>query len=137
MSGGGSDAEVPRINVFEVDGTYIFKQYFEEKETFNRLKRHYNSKQYRFEVPGSKIEHVLTYLSQEGYRMVVVDDAIEEYVLVVRKYTDHPEGVFKKSVMLRKTVDYNCFLMRNKAAVEEGLESGGRRLSDMDIQNPF
>lgn len=39
------------VNVFEVGGRYLFKEYFSADAVFGRLKQYYNSQKYRFEVP--------------------------------------------------------------------------------------
>ena len=69
-----------QINVFEVDETYLFKQYFDGDEMFDRLKQYYNNQQYRFEVPPDEFEDLQSFLAEYGYGLVV--DVIEEFVII-------------------------------------------------------
>ena len=125
-----------QVNVFEVDETYLFKHYFDGADVFNRLKRYYNNQHYRFEVPPDEFQELRSFLADQGYGLVVVD-AIEEFVVVVKKYTSHPENIFKQSVIQRSVDDYNCFLMTDQAAVEQACNDGAIRLAKTDFDSPF
>ena len=125
-----------QVNVFEVDETYLFKHYFDGAEVFDRLKRYYNNQYYRFEVPPDEFQELRSFLADQGYGLVVVD-AIEEFVVVVKKYTSHPENIFKQSVIQRSVDDYNCFLMTDQAAVEPACNDGAIRLAKTDFDSPF
>ena len=125
-----------QINVFEVDETYLFKHFFDDEEVFDRLKRFYNNQHYRFEVPPTKFETLRGFLADHGYGLVVVD-AISEFVVVVKKYTDHPENIFKQSVIHRSVNGYNGFLMTDQAAVDRATREGAIRLTETDFENPF
>lgn len=125
-----------QVNVFEVDEWYLFKQYFDGDEVFDRLKQYYNNQHYRFEVPLDDFENLRSFLAEYGYGLVVVD-AIEEFVVVVEKYTSHPENIFKQSVMQRSVDGYNCFLMTDQTAVEQAVHDGATRLTETELSNPF
>lgn len=124
------------VNVFEVDGTYLFKQYFEEDAVFNRLKRHYNGQKYRFEVSPDDLNAVRKFLAEHDYGLVVVD-AVNEFVVVVPKYTDHPENIFRDSVAKRSVDDYNAFLITDQPAVDQVVHEGATRLTETNLANPF
>ena len=125
-----------QINVFEVDETYLFKHYFDGDEVFDRLKRYYNNQQYRFEVPVDAFEDLRSVLTEHGYGLVVVD-AVEEFAVVVKKYTEHPENIIKQSVIHRSVDGYSAFLMTDQAAVERATREGAIRLTNTDFENPF
>jgi hypothetical protein len=125
-----------QVNVFEVDETYLFKHYFDGDEVFDRLKQYYNNQQYRFEVPPDEFEALQSFLAEYGYGLVVVD-VIEEFVVVVEKYTTHPENIFKASVIHRSVDGYNCFLMTDQAAVEQATREHAARLTETELQQPF
>ena len=125
-----------QVNVFEVDETYLFKHYFDGDEVFDRLKQYYNNQQYRFEVPPDEFEDLQSFLAEYGYGLVVVD-AIEEFVVVVEKYTTHPENIFKASVIHRSVDGYNCFLLTDQAAVEQATREHATRLTETDLSHPF
>lgn len=124
------------VNVFAVDGRYLFKQFFEEDEVFGQLSHYYNGQKYRFEVPPDEFEAVRTFLADHGYGLVVAD-VVEEFTVVVRKYTDHPNNIFKNSVAKQSIDDYNCFLMTDQSAVEQAVQEGATRLTETDLANPF
>lgn len=129
-------ADREQVNVFELEEAYLFKHYFEGPDVFERLKPYYNPHQYRFEVPHDEFEAIREFLDDHGYGLVVVD-APEAFAVVVRKYTEHPENIFKDSVLHRSVDGFNCFLMTDQAAVEEALGAGATRLTATDLENPF
>jgi hypothetical protein len=125
-----------RVNVFEVDGLYLFKHYFDSETVFDRLKRYYNNQQYRFEVPPAEFVELQSFLERHGYGLVLVDE-LAVFVVVVRQYTSHPDNIFKASVVQRSVDGYNCFLLKDHSAVERAVEDGATRLEDADVPNPF
>lgn len=125
-----------RVNVFEVDETYLFKHYFEGDDVFARLKQYYNNQQYRFEVSPGEFDDLRSFLAEHGYGLVVVD-AIDEFAVVVEKYSAHPENIFKQLVIQRSANGYNCFLMISQAAVEQAVHEGAALLTETDLSNPF
>jgi hypothetical protein len=125
-----------QVNVFDVDGLYLFKHYFEGDDVFDQLKPYYNNQQYRFEIPPKDFNWLRVFLDGHGYGLVVVD-ALNAFVVVVTKYTDHPDNIFKASVIQRSVDDYNYFLMTDQVAVEQAVHEGAARLTDTDLENPF
>lgn len=61
----------------------------------------------------------------------------EEFAVVVKKYTEHPENIFKQSVIHRSVDGYNGFLMTDQAAVDRATREGAIRLTETDFENPF
>ena len=125
-----------RINVFAVDGLYLFKHYFDSEAVFGRLKRYYNNQQYRFEVPPGDFVELQSFLERHGYGLVLVDE-LGVLVVVVEQYTSHPDNIFKASVVHRSVDGYNCFLLTDQSAVERAVDDGASRLEDTDLPNPF
>lgn len=125
-----------RINVFVVDEVYLFKHYFNSEEVFDRLRQYYNNQQYRFEVPAGAVEELQEFLADHGSGLVVIDP-LEEFAVVVRKYTAHPEGIFKQSVIHRSVDGYNCFLLTDRDAVQQAVAEGASRLAKTEFENPF
>lgn len=121
-----------RVNVFPVDERYLFKHFFDEDEVFAKLKRYYDEYEYRFEVPAERFEHIRDFLTDHGYAPTVVDSP-DPFVVVKRKYTDHPEVLFRGSVLHRSVGNFNCFVMKDSDTVEEALERGAKRLADTDV----
>jgi hypothetical protein len=87
-------------------------------------------------MPADVFEGLWSFLAEHGYGLVVVD-AIEEFAVVVKKYTQHPEAIFKGSVIHRSVDGYNAFLMTDQAAVDRAVREGAIRLTNTDLGNPF
>ena len=124
------------VNVFRVDERFLFNHYFEGETVFDRLKQYYNNQQYRFEVPPEEFDGLRTFLADHGYLLAVVDD-VAPFVVVVQKYTYHPENIFKDSVMQRGDANYNYFLMKDRAAVDGVVENGATPIDRTDLEHPF
>lgn len=121
-----------RINAFHVDEAYLFRHYFEDDAVFDQLKRYYSPYDYRFEVPESRFGRVERLLDESGYALSKVPDP-EPFAVVKRKYTAHPDVLFKGSVFHRSLGQFNCFVMKDRASVDEAVEAGARPLSDTDL----
>lgn len=124
------------IHVFPVDEFYLFKHYFDDEAVWDRLKRWYNNQQYRFEVPESEFGDVRSFLEDEGYGVTVIE-SLEKFVVVVKKYTGHPENIFKESVIQRSVDGYNCFLMTDQMAVARAVDEGAVRFGETGLSSPF
>lgn len=133
---GESEGDRESVNVFQIDETVYFKHYFEGEAVFGELRDYYNGQEYRFEVPINDFAQLTTYLRGHGYDLQQVDD-ITDFVVGVEQYTSHPENIFKASVFQAQTADYNCFLLKDKASVEEAVYTGAEKLTDIDIEWPF
>ncbi|MBB6647385.1 hypothetical protein [Halobellus ruber] len=126
------------VNAFRINSEYLFKYYFEGDDVFARLRNHYNHTQYRFEVPVEEFEEINSFLEDHGYSLTPVS-AVEEFVVVVRKYTEHPGNIFKQSVIQQSIPKYNCFLMTDQVAVDEAVSktASAKPLTETGIDNPF
>lgn len=129
---GATAAALERVNAFPVDGTVLVKHYFDGDDVFARLKPYYNGSQYRFEVPVDEFDSLRRYLREHGYDVRVVEDPAAFYV-VVRQYTEHPEGIFKDAVRQESADGYNCFLMKDRRAVDVAVARGATRLASKPL----
>ncbi|MDX1747034.1 MAG: hypothetical protein R3324_13945 [Halobacteriales archaeon] len=129
-------ASAERINVFHVGEAFLFKHYFDDDEIFDELREYYNHSQYRFEIPAPDFERIRLFLEDREYGLVVVDD-IEPFSVVVRKYTAHPENIFKGSVLHRSVGDYNLFVMTDREAMADAVEAGATPLEDSSVESPI
>lgn len=125
--------EPPRVNVFQVGDTYLFRRYFEESAVFDALERFYNRRRYRFEVPSEAYRDVEGLLAGHGYEVSVVDQPAD-YAVVVRKYSDHPEETFEDAVFQVSTDEYNVFLLTDTDAVDRAVAAGATRLTDTPLR---
>ena len=124
------------IAVFVLDDVYVFKQYFEQDELFADLRAYYNDDTYRFEVPKEAFESVVDRLEEHFYEPVVVDD-VEPFCVVKRKYTDHPDVLFKTAVAKQSTGDHTVFLLRDRLSVDQAVEQGATRVAETDVAVSF
>lgn len=120
-----------RVNAFPIGNTILFKHYFAGAEVFDRLRPYYNGNQYRFEVPVDEFDSLRRFLRDSGYQPILVDPS--EFYVVVRKYSTHPENIFKESVRTETVRNYNCFLMKDQTAVEDAVSNGATRLVDTSL----
>jgi hypothetical protein len=119
-----------RVNAFAVGGQYLFRHYFEEDAVFAELGDYYREYDYRFEVPADRLEEVAAFLERNGYALV--EQEPEPFVVLKRKYTDHPDVLFESAVLQRDLGNFNAFLLADRDAVEEAVAAGARRLTDTD-----
>ena len=135
MTHPGSEAADP-VPLFLVEGTYYFKYYFEDRAVFDELSRYYNEGDYRFEVPADALDTVVAVLERAGKTPRPLE-RFDDYVVAKKKYTDHPDVLFKRSVLRDDDGGYNLFLMQDRAAVDAAVTSGGVPLGDTQLSfNP-
>lgn len=125
-------ATLEPVNAFPIENTVLFKHYFDGDAVFDRLRPFYNGSQYRFEVDVGEFDSLRRDLREHGYDVSIVDRP-EEYWVVVRQYTDHPEDVFGQSVHQERADGYNCFLLKDRDAVESALAQGAARLTERSL----
>ncbi|MFB6303395.1 MAG: hypothetical protein ABEH78_11125 [Haloferacaceae archaeon] len=128
-------AETERVNVFPVGDRYLFRHYFDEA-VFDLVRRYYDNREYRFDVPARRFDPLRASLADRGYDLRVVD-VLDPYAVVVRKYREHPENVFNAAVIQRHTADYNVFVLRDKRSVALAVKQGATRLVDTDLDVAF
>lgn len=120
------------IPLFSIGDAYYFKYYFEDRELFGELSQYYNNEDYRFEVPSDEIDAVVQLLNENGKHPQRVTEP-DSYVVVKKKYTNHPDVLFKKSVLKADTPGFNLFLMQDEPAVETAVTSGATPLGETNL----
>jgi len=128
----GSRRGGERVNAFDVDGAYCFKHYFEGEAVFARLRQHYEPDQYRFVVPAPEFDGVRRFLDERGYDVAPVAD-LAPYVVAVRKYTAHPENIFKDSIEQWDRPEHTLFLLKDVSAVERATAAGATPLAESEL----
>ena len=119
------DKRRKRINIFKVGKLWIFKHFFEDKETFKALLDYYNQDQYRFEFKsiGSR-NNALKLLEQNGFKYDLIED-LSGYVVKLPKYSKF-SPILKNSLASKETASERIFLMKDVAAVEEAVSLGAK-----------
>jgi hypothetical protein len=120
------------INVFAVGGTYLFKHYFEQDEVFDALRPYYKEDDYRFEVPQDAFKEVRETLEDHFFEPVVIRD-LEPFCVVYPKYAEHPDVLFKASVLQRSHRDHHVFLMKDQLSVEQAVNNGATELAESEV----
>lgn len=118
-----------RVNGFPIGDAYLFRHYFEGETVFDRLREYYQYEQYRFAVPTDEFDGVRRFLRDHEYALDAVP-AVEEYAVVVRKYTAHPDNIFEASVCQYSRGDHTVFVMKDDDAVRRAVAEGATRLRD-------
>jgi hypothetical protein len=124
------DVDREEITAFEVDGTYLFKQYFDRGDVFDALDSYYNRDKYRFEVEECELDAVQQILDEYFYDLQIADE-LEKYCVVMKKGIDYSD-VLRNTVLTKRRGDHVVFLMKDLLSVEQAEEMGARRLSETD-----
>lgn len=125
------DVDREEIIAFEVDGTYLFKQYFDQDEIFDALKSYYNKDRYRFEVPEDELDEVRQLLDEYFYDLRIEGD-LTAYCVVKQKDSNYSD-ILKNSVLTKHRSDYVVFLIKDQLSVEQAIERDAIPLSKADI----
>jgi hypothetical protein len=120
-----------RINVFSVEDAYLFKHYV-SAELFSEIDRYYEEYDYRFEVPEDRFGFVRERLEEHDYAPVVIEDP-EPFAVLKRKYTTHPDALFRDAVYQRSLDGFNCFVMKTRDAVENATEAGAIPIAETEL----
>lgn len=116
------DVDREEITAFEVDGTYLFKQYFDRDDVFDALESYYDSDNYWFEVPENELDNAQQILD-EYFLDLRIDDDLHNYCVVME------QGVLRNLVLTRRRGRNVVFLMKDLLSVEQAVEQGATWLS--------
>ena len=119
------------IPTFHLGDSYTFKHFFDDKEVFSKLSKYYIQNEGRFRIPEDDLDDVRSLLKGYSYALVI-QSQIDEYVVAKKRYTDHPDVLFKQSVARQKTSDYTLFLMKDRDAVEQACRQGAIPVAEID-----
>lgn len=127
------DVDPERLYVFCIDDEYLFSEYFEHQDLFDRLSDYYNGDAYRFEVPAADYDDVVDALAEFYYQPVEVDgDERADFCVVTGKYDQHAE-ILRQSVLQWERQGHRFFLMKSPLAVDEAIERGATPLSETEF----
>ncbi|AZH26698.1 hypothetical protein [Haloplanus aerogenes] len=125
------DVEKTEITVFEIDGLYLFRQYFDEDGLFQQLEEYYNSERYRFEVPECDLPEISQILDNYFYELKLADNPAE-YCAVIDKGIDASD-IMRNAVATQRHRDFVIFLLKDKISLKQAKEHGAISLEKSEI----
>jgi hypothetical protein len=120
------------ITIIKAGSHWIFKHFFEDRETFRELADYYDKDGYRFvlKTPGEK-NLVQKLLERRGFDVLLVENS-RGYVVKLSHKSRYGE-VLKNSLAQIETPEWRIFLMKDQDAVFEALRQGAK-LVEVDVQ---
>jgi hypothetical protein len=120
------------ITMFKVGKYWIFKYFFDDKESFKELADYYDKNGYRFVLKTlGERNKALKLLERKGFDIDLVED-LKGYVVKLGRYSKYAL-VLKNSVNHIETSEWRIFLMKDKAAVEEAVRMGAK-IVEVDVK---
>ena len=115
-----------KIILFKLGKIWVFKHFFDNKETFKALADSYNEDKFRFEFKtfGAR-NQALKVLDRAGFDYELVED-LRPYVVKISRYSKYAP-LLKNSISHMETADWRIFLMKDTAAVEEAVRLGAEQ----------
>jgi len=126
------DVDRTEIPMFTINGTYVFKYYFEDSDLFNQLKQYYNDDAYRFELTSDEeLEEAARILDQYFFDLDVVDDP-KPYCVVVPRNDDYSD-ILRNTVARFSRGRHYIFLLKDTLSVDQAIEQGATPLRESDV----
>lgn len=115
-----------RITLFKIGKIWVFKHFFDNKETFKILADSYNEDKFRFEFKTfGERNNALKILDRAGFDYELVEN-LRPFVVKISRYSEYAP-LLKNSIAYMETTDSRIFLMKDLSAVEEALRLGARK----------
>jgi len=112
-----------RITFFKLGRLWVFKHFFEDKETFRALAENYNEDRFRFEFKSfGDRNRAIRILDRAGFDYELVED-LRPFVVKLSRYSRYAQ-LLRNSVSHMETADWRIFLMKDLSATEEALRMG-------------
>jgi hypothetical protein len=109
-----------RITLFKLGKHWVFKHFFDNKETFKALAENYKEDKFRFEFKTfGERNKALKILDRAGFDYELVED-LRPFVVKLSRYSKYAP-LLKNSIAYMEAPDWRIFLMRDLAAVEEAM----------------
>ena len=105
-----------KIILFKIGKLWVFKHFFEDKETFKALAEFYNSNKFRFEFKTfGERNNALKILERNGFDYELVEN-LKPFVVKISRYSKYAP-LLKKSIAHMETSDWRIFLMKDLSSV--------------------
>ena len=118
------DMDEKEITTFDIDDTFLSKEYFDQNDLFNQLKEYYNSDMCQFEMPEDNLKKVRQILERFFYKLRVVNDPIQ-YCVLVKQDTNTTE-LLRNLVLRIQRGSYEIFFIKDKLSMNM---TAGRSIS--------
>jgi hypothetical protein len=110
-----SSCGAKRITLFKLGKLWVFKHFFDDKETFKVLAENYNEFKFRFEFKTfGERNKALKILDRAGFDYELVED-LRPFVVKLSRYSKYAP-LLKDSIAYMETPDWRIFLMKDLAA---------------------
>jgi hypothetical protein len=131
----GNPLPVPpkkEITIIRAGKHWVFKHFFEDKETFRDLADYYDKDEFRFvlKTPGER-NLVAKLLERRGFAVKVIESSRGYVVKLSRK--SRYSWLLKNSLARIENDEWRIFLMKDKDSVKEALKQGAK-LVEVDVQ---
>jgi hypothetical protein len=114
-----------RITLFKLGKLWVFKYFFDDKETFKALAESYNEDKYRFEFKTfGERNKALKILERNDFDYDLAED-LRPFVVKLDRFTKYAP-ILKNSVAYMETPKSRIFLMKDLATVEEAIRFGAK-----------
>lgn len=112
-----------KVTLFKLGKLWVFKYFFDNKETFKALVESYNKDKFRFELKTlGERNKALKILEHAGFDYELIED-LRPYVVKLSRYSKYAP-ILKNSIAFMETPDQRIFLMKDLAALEEAVRMG-------------
>jgi len=120
------------ITIIKAGSHWIFKHFFQDRETFREIADYYDREGYRFvlKTPGER-NLVQKLLERRGFDVLLVENS-RGYVVKL-SHKSRYAWVLKNSLAQIETSEWRIFLMKDQNAVKEALRQGAK-LVEVDVQ---
>lgn len=120
------------ITIIKAGSHWIFKHFFEDRETFREIADYYDKDGYRFvlKTPGER-NLVQKLLERRGFDILLMENS--RGFVVKLSHKSRYAGVLKNSLAQIETSEWRIFLMKDQNAVKEAIRQGAK-LVEVDVQ---
>ena len=113
------------ITLFKLGRLWVFKHFFDNKETFKALAESYNEDKFRFEFKSfGERNNALKILERAGFDYELVED-LRPFVVKLSSYSKYAP-LLKNAIAYMETSDWRIFLMKDLSSVEEAVRMGAK-----------
>lgn len=126
------DIKKEETTAFESGQTYLFKQYFDKDEHFQKPQQYYKYDNYRFEVTDGETSVVRQILDNTFYELKIADEPMD--YCVVQDKQENSSNISRNSVANQRRGNYEICVRKDEISVRQAIEKGATRLEEADLR---